>query len=111
MNDGGLVRVCTLEETNEPGFMPVEKLVEQKRYFAGKVQTGITRMYAAAGANEQYDLVIQCFNALGDFPERAKYVLDERGAQYQINHKREIYKSDAMELTLTKVEDYYDVAT
>lgn len=108
MRDGGIVTLYTLENTAEPGFMPVEKLVEKGTAYYSYSTAGITRIYAAMGANRQFDLVIRCHN-MTELPEGVKYAIPEDGKQYRIDPAQPIYDADAIDLTLVRLEDYYDV--
>lgn len=108
MRDGGIVILYALENIAEPGFMPIEKLVEKGRSFYSYSTAGITRIYAAMGANRQFDLVIRCHN-MTELPEGVKYAIPEDGKQYRIDPAQPIYDADAIDLTLVRLEDYYDV--
>lgn len=108
MRDGGIVKLYALENIAEPGFMPVEKLVEKGTAYYSYSTAGITRIYAAMGANRQFDLVIRCHN-MTELPEGVKYAIPEDGKQYRIDPAQPIYDADAIDLTLVRLEDYYDV--
>ena len=108
MRDGGLVTLYALENIAEPGFMPVEKLVQKGTAYYSYSTAGITRIYAAMGANRQFDLVIRCWN-MTELPEGVKYAIPEDGKQYRIDPAQPIYDADAIDLTLVRLEDYYDV--
>lgn len=108
MRDGGIVTLYALENIAEPGFMPVEKLVEKGTAYYSYSTAGITRIYAAMGANRQFDLVIRCHN-MTELPEGVKYAIPEDGKQYRIDPAQPIYDADAIDLTLVRLEDYYDV--
>ena len=108
MRDGGLVTLYALENTAQPGFMPVEKLVEKGRAYYSYVTAGVTRIYAAMGANRQFDLVIRCHNMIA-LPDGVKFAVPEDGQQYRIDPAQPIYDEDAIDLTLVRLEDYFDV--
>ena len=110
MRDGGIVKLYALENTADPGFMPVEKLVEKGTAFYSYSTAGITRIYAAMGANRQFDLVIRCHNMVA-LPDGVKYAIPEDGKQYRIDPAQPIYDEDAIDLTLIRLEDFYDVLT
>lgn len=97
-----------LENIAEPGFMPVEKLVEKGTAFYSYSTAGITRIYAAMGANREFDLVIRCWN-MTELPEGVRYAIPEDGKQYRIDPAQPIYDADAIDLTLVRLEDFYDV--
>lgn len=109
MREGGIIKLYALEDVAEKGLMPVEKLVCKSCYFYSKVTTGVTRRYAALGANRNYNAVIRCWNA---GPEAAgmKYAIDERGIQYRIDVADPVHDADAIDLTLVRLEEFYDVA-
>lgn len=108
MRDGGLVTLYALENTAQPGFMPVERLVEKGRAYYSYVTAGVTRIYAAMGANRQFDLVIRCHNMVA-LPDGVKFAVPEDGQQYRIDPAQPIYDEDAIDLTLVRLEDYFDV--
>lgn len=108
MRDGGLVTLYSLENVAQPGFMPVQKLVEQGKAYYSYVTAGITRIYAAMGANRQFDLVIRAHNMVS-LPGNAKYAIPEDGLQYRIDPAQPVYDEDAIDLTLVRLEDFYDV--
>lgn len=106
MRDGGILSICTLEERGEKGFMPKEVLVEQATAFFSYRTIGVTRMYAAIGANRRIDLLVRCWNTALK-PDWKYVVLD--GEQFEIDTAQPI--SDAVDLTLVRLEDFYDLFT
>ena len=107
MRDMGVLTLYDLVTTSTSGDMPIEKLSEiGKAYYAEKT-VGYNRIYAARGANQEIDTVVRCYNT--DVPYSAKYVVLEDGNQYQISVKQKIVDEDATDLTLVRMEDYYDV--
>lgn len=108
MRDAGLLSLYTLEDVATPGFMPSEQLVFNTRFYYAKVTTGVTRRYAALGANRDFSAVVRCWNASID--EGVKYALDEEGTQYRIDVAEPVHDQDAVDLTLVRLEDFYDVA-
>lgn len=108
MRDGGIVKLYSLQNTAQPGFMPVQKLVEQGAAYYSYVTAGITRIYAALGADREFDLVIRCHNMI-ELPEGVKYAVPEDGRQYRIDPAQPIYDEDAIDLTLVRLEEYFDV--
>lgn len=109
MRDGGKVKLYSLQNVAQQGLMPSEKLVLQGEEFCSFVTTGVTRRYAALGADRNYDYVIHLLNCLG-IPDGVKYAVLEDGNQYRIDTAELLYDSDETELTLVRLEDYYDVA-
>lgn len=110
MREGGIVTLYALENTATPGFMPVEKLVEKATAYYSLSTAGVTRIYAAMGANQRFDMVIRCHN-MTELPAGVKYAIPENGIQYRIDPAQPIYDYDAIDLTLTRLEDFYAVAT
>ena len=107
MRDMGVLTLYDLVTTSTSGDMPIEKLSEiGKAYYAEKT-VGYNRIYAARGANQEIDTVVRCYNT--DVPYSAKYVVLEDGNQYQISVKQKIVDEDATDLTLVRLEDYYNV--
>ena len=108
MRDAGILKFYNLTSTSAPGNAPIEKLEALGTAFYAEKTIGYNRIYAARGANESIDTVVRCYNT--DIPYSAKYVILEDGQQYQISVKQKIVDEDATDLTLVRVEDYYDVA-
>lgn len=108
MRDAGILTLYSLTNTADPGDFPKEELVPVGTAFYAERTVGYNRIYAAMGANEKIDILVRCFNT--DIPYSAKYVILEDGEQYQISVKQKIVDEDATDLTLSRLEDYYDVA-
>lgn len=108
MREGGIVTLYALENIANPGFMPAEKLVPKGTAYYAKVTSGVTRRFAALGANREYDFVIRCWNMI-ELPDGVKYAIPEDGKQYRIDPAEPIFDADAIDLTLTRLEDFYDV--
>lgn len=109
MRDDGLLTFYSLNNISLPGRMPVEKLVSVSTAFYSRLTVGVTRYYAAAGANRNFDVLVRCHNTL-TVPEGSKFVILEDGKQYRIDVVQEIVERDAVDLTLVRLEDFYDVA-
>lgn len=107
MRDTGLLTLYNLVNTAASGDMPTEKLQSVGTAYYAERTLGYNRIYAAMGANERIDMVVRCYNT--DVPYSAKYVVLEDGNQYQITVKQKIVDEDATDLTLVRVETYYDV--
>ena len=107
MRDRGLLTLYDLVTTSTSGDMPVEKLSSVGTAYYAEKTVGYNRIYAARGANQEIDTVVRCYNT--DVPYSAKYVVLEDGNQYQISVKQKIVDEDATDLTLVRLEDYYDV--
>ena len=105
MRDGGILELYELTETQTAGFMPKEELALKGKAFFSYRTIGVNRMYAALGANRQIDLLVRCWNT--SLPLDAKFVIID-GAQYRIDVAQPM--EDAVDLTLVRLEDFYDVA-
>lgn len=110
MREGGIVTLYALENVARPGFMPAEMLVEKGTAYYAKRTSGINRRYTAMGANREFNFVIRCWN-MTELPDGVKYVIPEDGNQYRIDPAEPIFDQDAIDLTLVRLEDYYDVFT
>lgn len=109
MREGGIVRLYALANNAEAGFMPREQLSQVCELFYSYSTAGVTRMYAALGANRSIDLLIRCWNATS-LPDGVMYAIPEDGKQYRIDMAQPIYDEDAIDLTLVRLEANYDVA-
>jgi hypothetical protein len=109
MRDMGILTMFTLTNTSGDGDMPVEQLVSVGTAFYAERTVGYNRIYAAKGANQEIDMVVRCYNT--DVPYSAHYVKLEDGNQYQISVKQKIVDEDATDLTLVRLENYYDVVS
>lgn len=109
MRDAGILTLYNLVSTTTTGDAPVEKLESLGTAFYAEKTVGYNRIYAAKGANQEIDMVVRCYNT--DVPYEAKYATLEDGNQYQISVKQKIVDEDATDLTLVRLEDYYDVAS
>lgn len=109
MRDEGLLKFYNLQNTAGNGAMPKEKLVylDVEAFYAVK-QIGVQRLYAAKGANVKLDKLVRVYNTI--VPESAKYVILEDGRQYLISDAVQIVDEDAIELSLERLEKYYEVA-
>lgn len=107
MRDAGILNLYSLVNTAAKGDKPLEKLNKVGEAFYAERTIGYNRIYAAMGANERIDILVRCYNT--DIPYSAKYVILEDGEQYQISVKQKIVDEDATDLTLVRVENYYDV--
>lgn len=106
MRDAGLLTVYKLVNVAEAGLMPTEKLVSICTAYYDERTIGITRAYAALGAKQQIDRLVIVYNVT--LPADAEYVILEDGDQYRISLKQ--VQGDAVLLTLTRLEDLYDVS-
>lgn len=109
MRPTGLCTIYKLENTSELGRKPTEKLVKIVDAYYAERTVGYNRIYAARGANQKINQLVRVFNT--NLIEEGMYVVLEDGYQYQIDIAQKIIGKDAVDLTLVRVEDYYDVAT
>ena len=106
MREGGKLSICSLQNVAQPGFMPREALVEEASAFFSYREIGVTRAYAALGANQRIDLLVRAW--VTSLKPGWKYVVigDD---QFRIDLAQPT--GDAVDLTLVRLEDFYDVAT
>lgn len=113
MRDDGILTFCELRNTAPAGRMPTEELVSVGTAYYGRMRVGVTRLYAALGANRSIDVLARCYNTPA-VPEGsvkpAQFVILEDGKQYRIDAVQEQTDLDAVDLTLVRLEDFYDVA-
>lgn len=109
MRDGGKVQLCALVEVQTKGFMPVQKLNPVEEPFFSYRTGGVQRRYLAKGNNFEYDFLIRCWN-LPTLPDGVEYAVMPDGNQYRVEAEP-IFDQDAVDLTLTRLEDYFDVIT
>ena len=109
MRDEGIMKFYSLQNTAAPGAMAKEQLVNLNviAYYANKT-IGFNRLYAAKGANYRLDKLVRAY--LTELPEDARYVILEDGRQYQIEDINVIVDEDAIDLSLQRMENYYEVA-
>lgn len=89
--------------------MPVEQLVSTGTAYYSRRNVGVTRLYAALGANRQIDLLARAHNT-PEIPGGAQYVILEDDLQYRIDTAQILPDLDAIDLTLVRLEEFYDVA-
>lgn len=108
MRDEGILKFYKLANTAANGAIPVEKLIflDVEAYYANRT-IGMQRLYAARGQNYRLDKLVRCYNTI--LPEEAKYVILEDGRQYRIEDINVIADEDAVDLSLERISDYYDV--
>ncbi len=114
MDKEGVLQICKVVNTASPGYMPTEKLVVLRTVYYRKRTVGYARMYAALGANQTISLVVRCFNT--DVPTYSEqlYVVfpnEETDNQFMVSGIQEIVEEEAIDLTLSRMEEYYDLNT
>lgn len=108
MRDGGILTIYSLQNTAENGFMPHEQLVSEGTAFFSYRTIGVTRLYAALGANRSIEQLVRCWNI--NIPMDGKYVIIDN-VQYRIDVSQAVVDEDAVDLTLVRLEDFFDVAS
>ena len=116
MDREGILNICTLQNTAEAGFMPILKLVPIVPAYYRKRTVGYNRMYAAMGANKEISLLVRCFNTeVPDYNEQlyVVFMTEEtpvKFEQFRVSAIQEIVEDGAIDLTLSKMEEYFDVS-
>lgn len=114
MDREGILYICTLSNVSEPGFMPVEQLTTVATAYYRKRTVGYNRLYAAMGANQQISMLVRCFNVEVPTYTQQLYVVfpnEESDNQFMVSAIQEIVEEGAIDLTLTRLEEYYDLDT
>jgi hypothetical protein len=94
--------------------MPQEKLVTVASAYYRKRTVGYNRLYAAMGANQEISLLVRCFNTEVPTYTQQLYVVfpsEHTDNQFMVSAIQEIVEEGAIDLTLTRLEEYYDVDT
>lgn len=114
MLDSGELYICTLTETAAAGMKPAPRLVpEEKSRAYERRRFGYGRIYAAKGADERIDAVYRIWDDMSETVRIGQYVLTDAGKQYQIDAVQptaDEHGLPVLDLTLSRVEDYYDIA-
>lgn len=109
--DSGILFLCELNDIAEPGDMPKEGLTKIARHWYEERTIGMQRQYLAKGVNEQIDLLARIH-----FEPQAKiglYAMLGNGEQFRITNIANGKGVDGLrytDLTLTRLEDNFDVA-
>lgn len=117
MMDAGMVTLCTLEDRAQPGNLPREMLVPGDIYQFEERTVGSTRFYAAAGANQQIDMLIRTWRNqahIGMYAVLTDYEGQENvnGDQYRIENVQQLRDRDGLkvtDLTLKRMDKLYEV--
>lgn len=109
--DDGTAYLCSLHDVSLPGEMAHEVLRREARHWFEMKTISYRRQYAAKGANEQIDLVIQTH-----YEPKARigmFVVLGNGEQYEIQDCTMIRDQETRkrvtEYTLKRLEDFYDL--
>lgn len=122
MDREGILFIAKLNNVAPKGTMPRLVLVPCCRAYYRKRTVGYNRLYAAMGANKEISLLVRCFNTeVPDYNEQL-YVffrkevpasgadsLDDEFEQFRVTAIQEIVEEGAIDLTLSRIENYYDV--
>lgn len=113
MDKEGILNICKVDNTAEAGFMPTEHLVPIRTVYYRKRTVGYDRLYAALGANQSISMLVRCYNT--DVPSYTEqlYVVFPNEAednQFMVSAIQEIVEEGAIDLTLTRLEEYYDLS-
>ena len=107
----GTLRIYSLRNTAAPGEMPREMLVEtipEDLYYSDRV-IGVTRLYAAKGANQQISKLVRIW----DVPvEIGNYAVLDGQDQYRIDVIQPAKDDEGLkvvDLTLVQEENHYEV--
>ena len=110
--DDGIVYLCKIFNTSENALKPVEVIIKTARHYFEERTISFRRQYAAKGANEQIDMLIRIH-----YDQNARIgmiALLGNGDQFRIANVTHAYDSDSRlrftELTLERLEDFYNVA-
>lgn len=101
----------TLQNTAEKGMMPTEKLVFLSDEYYEERTIGYNRNYAALGADHRVDALVRIWRL--DTVKPNDYAVLEDGNQYRIDFIQQLTDDDNLpvtDLTLVRLEDFYDVA-
>lgn len=109
MDEQGLCKIYSLENTAAKGLKPVMKLVQKATAYYEERQVGVTRLYAALGANRRIDTLLRCFNT--DVIVDGMVVIPQDGYQYQVDAVQKVIGKDAVDITLVRVEKLYEIYT
>lgn len=129
MRDDGVLFICDLINTSENGDMPHEILQKVSKHWFENRYVGYGRQYSAMGVNQQVDLL--CRFERDESVRIGQFALMGNGEQFRIdnvshgqeeNPRLKQYKSDYYrtpvvaglkytEVTLSRLESFYDVAT
>lgn len=106
----GFLTIYQLKNIAAKGLMPTEKLVRVAEEYYQPRTIGVTRYYAALGADRRVDMVVRIWFNPDVCPN--EYVITEDGSQYRIDFVQKTTDDDGlavMDLTLVKLENNYDV--
>lgn len=127
MRDSGVLFICDLLNQAPNGSMPHETLCKKGKFWFEMKTIGMNRQYLAKGVNERIDLLVRI--VFTKDVRIGQYVVLGNGEQYRIDNvshgfdetvytrtvKTNYYKTvhitnlNYTELTLSKIEENYDI--
>ena len=111
LHDSGELTICSLKNSAAKGEMPKEQLVPGNVHLYGERAVGYGRQYAAKGASEQIDMLVEIWQ---DRSARiGMYALLDNNEQYRIDNVQHLLDDDGQQvtyLTLRRLDDLYDVS-
>ena len=113
MDKEGLLYICQVENVAAPGRMPTQQLVPICEAYYKKRTVGYNRMYAALGANQSISMLVRCFNTQVPTYSQELYVVfpnETADNQFRVSNIQEIVEEDALDLTLSRLEENYDIS-
>lgn len=111
MTPAGILKLCMLINTADKGNKPEYRLTELARYYYSDKSLGINRSHFARQDGIQIDDVVRCHNCRGSEFEIGAYVILDDGRQMQISDVNDFPDIDMTDLTLKRVNNYYDVTS
>ena len=110
--DDGVLKIYSVENTADPGDMPVTGLVEKASFYFGYETVGISRFYTALQANRQIESVVHIpgWNDIG----ATDVCVLENGNQYIVPQIQPTLDDDNLRITrlsLERVSQEYVIKT
>lgn len=105
----GVVRIYTVTDAAQPGYQPKPALMLAEALFYQERRVGLQRYYSSKQAQVQVERVIRTQLRPGVSPQCV--AITEDGVQYGIDlvqQVTDVYPA-SMDLTLTKIEQKYEV--
>lgn len=115
MKDAGVIQICDLVNTAENGAMPNEVLHPVFAAYYEERYLGVTRYYAALGANARADILVRVWRT-GEAKVGRYAVLSqsENDGQYRIIQVQNLLDDDGLkvtDITLESLGENYDLDT
>lgn len=106
MDEQGILTVYSLENVAPKGLKPSQKLVEVTTAYYEERQIGVQRVYSALSADKRIDALLRCFNCE---IEAGTIVIPNDGKQYTVDIAQKVIGTDAVDLTLVKLEKPHEI--